>query len=395
MKRWLVLSLLAAWAGSAAADDELDVTLLMPTYGEAVFGEIEVGAEIYPPDADVQRIEFYLDDELVGFLQKPPFKTLVDAGQENVAHEFVVVAYDREGRSARALVRTPRIDTDEEISVDLQQLFVTVERGGGRALDLGRDDFSIFDNGARQDLVTFERGDVPFTAVLLVDASTSMKGRRLQIALSGAESFVKGMHELDQAKLILFADRLLFETPFTNFASVLTLGLGGVEAGGGTALNDHLYLAMKRLAEKQGRRVVVVLSDGVDVESVLSMEEVRWTAGQQQPVIYWIRTEQGRRHMSMWRGTEEHDRELELLEAAITESGGRIETIPSIEEVPRAFQAIQEDLRNQYVLGYYPKVSDDAKSWHRIDVRASAPGLAVRTRTHYLEPTRWKGGRGR
>ncbi|MEO1086766.1 MAG: VWA domain-containing protein, partial [Acidobacteriota bacterium] len=220
--------------------------------------------------------------------------------------------------------------------------------------------------------------------------STSMKGDRLRIALEGVAGFVDAMRELDQAKLMLFSDRLLYESPFTSFGSVITLGLSTVEAGGGTALSDHLYLALKKLEERQGRRVIVVLSDGVDVESALSMDHVRWRANQLQPVIYWLRTNFGEKEgdrQSMWRSSDEHREELDGFEEAVIESGGRIETITQIEQVGDALKRILDDLRNQYVLGYYP---DDKGGRHKVDVRVSG-GAKVRARGSYSKGATWDG----
>lgn len=396
----LVLTLLLALLGSSlASGEDLEVLLALPTYGEAIFGEVKVGAEIYPSTDTVQRVEFYLDSRLMGVVESPPFEMTLDAGHQNVEHHFQVVVFDGDGEAARSSVWTPRIETDEEISVDLQQLFVTVSDGGRRVLDLEKGDFAVFDNGQRQNLVTFERGDVPFTAAILVDASSSMRGRRLEIALEGVTAFVEGMRELDQAKLLLFSDRVIHETPFTTFASVLTVGLAGVEGDGGTALNDYLYLALKRLEQRQGRRVVIILSDGLDVESVLSMEQVRWAASQLQPVIYWIRLRKGNEDQpgaqirSPWRAPASHNEELGFLHRSVSESGGRIDDIDRIEDVEEAFQWILEDLRNQYVLGYYPNNEKARDPWHDILVRVRDSNLSVRTRDGYLESSRFRGNR--
>lgn len=392
------LALAPAAHGAAADEKELEVLLQLPTYGEPLFGEVMVGADIYPPDSEIDRVEIYLDGHLMALIEAPPWEQIIDVGEENIEHQFQVVIYDAEGQSASSNVFTPRIETDEEISVDLQQLFVAVERQGERVLDLEREDFVVVDNGRSQDMVTFERGDVPFTAMLLLDASYSMRGRRLAVALQGAQTFVEGMRELDQAKLMLFADRVVHETPFTTFGSVISVGLASVEARGGTALNDHFFLAMKRLEARQGRRVIIILSDGIDVESVLSMEQVRWKARQLQPVVYWIRLEEGEggdesSHRSRWRSMEEHTEQVEELRETVLESGGRIETIRSIEEVDRAFRWILEDLRQQYVLGYYPSETNSRNPWHDIVVRVRDNSLAVRTRSGYLEPRGWQESR--
>lgn len=383
----------------AAADEELEVFLRLPKYGEALYGDVEVGADVYPEEAEIDRVEFYLDDRLVGIDRSRPFEQVVDAGQENVKHVFMVQVYAADGRIARSSVPTPSTRTDEVVEIELQQLYVAVENPDGeRVLDLPRDDFTIFDNGVEQEIVTFESGDVPFTAVILVDASESMRGGRLEVALEGARSFVGGFAELDQAKLILFADRLHHETPFTSFSSVLSLGLSGVRAGGGTALDDFLYLGVKRLEERQGRRVVVILSDGTDVESILPMEYVRWMVGQVQPVVYWIRLTgadttdpAGATVRSFWRSAEGHAREIETLAEIVEESGGRIEPIRRVEEAKDAFRWILDDLRNQYVLGYFATGAESADGRHEVEVRLPDRRLDVRTRGSYLKSGTWPG----
>ncbi len=395
----LFLIVATSFVPATASAEELEVLLTLPTYGEAIFGEVQVGAEIYPTSDTVKRVEFFLDSRLVGVRESAPFEVTLDAGHQNVEHHFQVVVYDQGGEAARSSVWTPRIETDEEINEDLQQLYVTVTQGGRRVGELSKDDFAIFDEGQRQNIVAFEKGDAPFTAVLLVDASQSMKGRYLELALEGATEFVEGMKELDQAKLLLFSDRVIHETPFTTFASVLTVGLAGIQGDGGTALNDHMYLAMKRLQSRHGRRVIIVLSDGLDVESVLNMEQVRWASSQLQPVIYWIRLTEGREDdpdasiRSVWRQPSEHDEELGLLKRSVVESGGRIDLIADIEEVQKAFRWILEDLRSQYVIGYYPKSKTSQDPWHDVLVRLRDASMSVRTRDGYLEPSRFQGRR--
>src|SRR6202023_3353812 len=206
----------------------------------------------------VTRVDLYLDGLKVGSAAAPPYRVRVDVGQENVGHHFEAVAYGEGGEGgengplASAGVRTPPFRADAEIDVRLRQLFVTVESGGHAAAGIGRADLAIYERGVEQPIVTFGRGDLPLSAALLLDASASMEGGRLAAALDGARRFVGALSRLDEAKLLLFADRVRRETPFTGVPAILSLGLAGVEAAGGTALNDALYLALKRLEERPG-----------------------------------------------------------------------------------------------------------------------------------------------
>ncbi len=328
-----------------------------------------------------------VDGRFAGRVTTPPYKVRFDVGQQNAEHRIEVVARGT-GPPGEALLVTPPIRVDHEMELTLQQLYVTVTDNGGRVTDVGRSAFTVLDEGQALELVTFERGDVPLTAVLLLDASSSMWGDRLAAALAGARIFIEGMARLDLAKLLLFSDRVLHSTPFTGFAEILTAGLGGVEAAGGTALNDHLYMALKLLEERQGRRVVILLSDGADVTSVPAMRDVLWVARRSQALVYWIRLGRAVRssgYRTAWRDPRQSRRELEQLEEVITQSGGRIEVIGTVAETGDAFARILADLRGQYVLGYYPSARRRDGSWHDVEVLVARPEVEVRTREGYLD----------
>ncbi len=283
----------------------------------------------------------------------------------------------------------PEIHVDEEIRVELQQLYATVTRDGRPVLNLGADDFEIQDDGIPQQIVTFGRGDMPVSAALLVDASASMEGDRLKTAVEGVRAFVSDIAPLDEIQVMLFSDELLHRTPFSTDAASLLSSLTGVRARGGSAIHDHLYMALKQLEERQGRRAVVLLSDGVDIESMLGMDDVRWAAQRSGVLLYWIRLQEGDRrrlrYSSSWRTHEDHDRQLALLEKTAAESGGRIETISSVAEVGPAFRKILRELREQYVLGYYPSVDKNDGAWHKVQVDVRGGGHQVRTKSGYFD----------
>lgn len=363
-----------------------DVLILQPRAGETVFGEVEVVAEVLSAE-EIARVVFRLDGREVGRDATPPFRVVVDVGQDNVAHEFEVVAVTTAGVEGSAVRTTPPITVDEQLDLELQQLYVTVTRDDERVLQLPRRDFRILDNGMPQDIVTFEPGDVPLTAALLVDASASMAGDRLQMAVRGARRFVEEMKDLDEATLLLFSDRLLYSTPFTDDPELLTAALTEVTAGGGTAINDHLYLALKWLEARQGRRVVVLLTDGIDVESGLDMEQVLWMVGRSQALVYWIRVleeDTDLARFTSWRDATGHRRELQLLAQAVQESGGRIVDIHDLQQAESVFREILRELREQYVLGYYPSDNSNDGSWHEVEVRVRGP-YSVRTREGYID----------
>jgi Ca-activated chloride channel family protein len=197
------------------------------------------------------------------------------------------------------------------------------------------------------------------------------------------------MAPADEAKLLLFSDRLLLETPFTSLPSILTLGLSGVEAAGGTALNDALYLALKRLESRSGRKVVVLLSDGVDVDSVLGMDDVRAALGNTpSALLYWLRLRReeevsGVNHADIristaWRDPNGHRHEIEQLRRAVQASGGRILPLDRVDQVQGALSGLLTELRGQYVLSYYPSRVRTDGAPPKIEVRLRRPGIEIR-----------------
>jgi Ca-activated chloride channel homolog len=380
----------------AAAPPRLSVRITSPPENQPVYDVVTVSAVVATAEG-VAKVTFSVDGRVFAEVTAPPFEATTDVGPDNIEHRFLVVATTASGATAEAKLVTPRIESNLEVRVELQQLYVVVRESGQRVTTLQRDDFTVLDNGRQQQIVTFGRGDIPFAAAVLIDASASMAGPPLASALAGARSFLTGMNPLDEAKLIAFSDCIVHATPFAGVAEVLIAGLGGIQASGGTALNDTLFSALELLDERQGRRVVVLLSDGVDVHSTLSMANVAEKAREGQALIYWIRRRgesapcqklvipSTATFNSPWHSADEHRNEFQRLERVVRESGGGIVDVCTLDEAPAAFAGILAELREQYVLGYYPSARRHDGAWHKVKVRVSRPGATVTTRAGYVD----------
>jgi Ca-activated chloride channel family protein len=369
------------------------VFIAEPKDGDLVIGELDVVVEVVAR-AEISEVEFQLDGRAIGTLTMEPFRMHVDLGGENIPHRFSVVARDVEGSEATHAVTTRPMPIAAEFEVELQQLYVSVTRDDQRVLDLGRELFAVTDEGNVQELVTFARGDIPFTAVLLIDASTSMYGEKIESAIAGAAFFVHGMQELDQAQVTVFSDQLLSTTPIINDKAVLIAGLSGTEARGGTALQDHLFVALKLLEQRQGRRVLILLSDGIDTHSVLPMDHVFEIARKSNALIYWIRlarnssdpdADERATLSSAWKKPDQYREQWDTLTQAVNQSGGRIFDVAAPHEIRPVFVRILKDLRGQYVLGYYPDTKRNDGRWHRVKVRVKAAGVDVRAPRGYVD----------
>lgn len=388
----LLLTLVLLAAAPVVAQD-IWVTIHEPKDGDPVIGELDVVVEVVAR-ADISEVEFQLDGRPIGTLTMEPFRLHIDLGEKNVPHRFSVVARDVEGHEATDSVTTRPIPIAADYEVELQQLYVSVTRDDRRVLDLRREVFAVTDDGDPQELVTFARGDIPFTAVLLIDASASMYGEKIASALAAAASFVQGMKELDQAQVMVFSDQLLSDTPITDAKAVLTAGLSGTEARGGTALQDHLFVALELLEQRQGRRVLVLLSDGIDTHSVLPMDYIFEIARKSNVLIYWIRfardindpSADDRANLSSaWKNSDQYGEQLDLLIQVVNQSGGRIFGVASPEEIRPVFIRILDELRAQYVLGYYPDNKQNDGRWHKVKVRVDAAGVEIRAPRGYVD----------
>jgi len=369
------------------------VRIIEPTSRQAVAGPVWVHADV-TTDEPIDRVEVVVDGHLAGVDSSPPYRILVDVGPGNLPHQFEVTAVAASGARGTATVTTAQISITQEVEFDLQQLYVTVTRDGQPVHDLAQKDFEVLDEGDGQSLVSFARGDIPFTAALLVDASNSMRGDKQEFAVRGATAFAEQMRELDEAKLIVFSDSIRAASPFTSFSDLLTASLARVQPIGGTAVNDVLYLALNQLETRQGRRVVVLLSDGVDAHSVLRMRHVLDSARRSRAIVYLIRTQTASRPQdigkppsatSPWRNVQAHREEFQLLQQVVEESGGRTYDIDTPQAIEEAFHDIIRELRDHYVLGYYPTDRRADGSWHRVRVKVDVAGVEVRTAAGYLD----------
>ena len=379
---------LAALVLAAAPAAAIDVLLRSPRANTPAFGEVTIEADVLSGEP-VAEVEFRVDGRVVARLEQPPWRLTVDLGEGNDEHVFEVTARTASGAEATARTETPKVRVDDAIDLQLQQLYVTVTDRGSYDLTLDRGAFRVRDGGGEQHLVTFERGDAPLAAMVLVDTSDSMQGDKLRTALEGAQVFLYGMRSLDEARLTLFSDRRIRDSAFSSHADDVTFGLGSAAAAGGTALNDHLYYALRLLDGRQGRRVVIVLSDGIDTDSLLAAEDVRWAARRSQAVIYWIRLRDPRppgTFSSSWRSREEQAHELATLERTVAESGGTVHPIADVEGAAEAFRDILRELRRQFVLGFYPSRNLGDGAWHEIEVTLpGTSGRTARTRDGYVD----------
>lgn len=257
-------------------------------------------------------------------------------------------------------------------------LYVTVTDGERRLVpDLLQDDFQIFDNGRLQDTVLFQSEPQPITVVVMLDTSLSM-ALNLDLLKQGAEQFFIRLLPEDQARLGSFNDKIQFATEYTSDRDALIAGLGDLGFGNPTRLYDAIDASLDELQGVEGRRVVLVFTDGEDTASRVGSGKVLERARQDEVMVYAIGLESemvvdGRRIRSR------PDRGLRRL---ADETGGGYFELKRTSDLGPTFTRVAQELHSQYVLGFTPAVLDGKV--HKLEVRMKKPGLTARARRSYV-----------
>jgi Ca-activated chloride channel homolog len=273
--------------------------------------------------------------------------------------------------------------------VDLVSLNVTVTDGMAHYVtDLEQDEFSVFEDGVKQDVTFFSRTNLPIALALMLDTSASMD-TKLPTAQEAAIGFVRRLRPQDLAEIIDFDSRVTIIANFTNNAAELEGAIRKTSAGGSTSLYNAVYIALKDLkkvvarnVDEIRRRAIVVLSDGEDTSSLLPFEEVLDLAKRSETAIYPIGLRAGDATES--KGFKEA--EFALRQFA-QETGGRAFFPNQVAELAKVYGQISDELSSQYTVGYTSRNPRRDGAWRRVVVRANRPQLTARTKQGYFAPT--------
>ena len=253
-----------------------------------------------------------------------------------------------------------------------------IDQSGKLLTDLPRSAFKVFENGTEQEIKTFKREDVPVSMGLLIDGSGSMRDKKSKVAAASI-GFVKASNPQDEMFIVNFNDEAYLDVPLTNNQKQLEQGLTKIDSRGGTAMRDAINMGIDYLRQKatKDKKVLVVITDGNDTASNQTFEAVLAKARQSEILIYAIAIL-----------AQEEPREAKKAQRAVkelTEASGGIAYYPKeMEEVGGLAMRVAEEIRNQYIIAYTPKVQELDNSYRQIKVTASGRGRpTVRTRAGY------------
>jgi len=275
----------------------------------------------------------------------------------------------------------PEPETTVKVDVKLVNVFVTVTDEHGAPLShLNKENFGLLEDGKEQKISIFDRESaLPLSIVMAVDTSLSTK-KDLPLELLSAKKFAHAiLRPVDALSLYQFSETVEEITSFTPDLKRIDRGIDRVHQGAATALYDALYLGSQALESREGRKVLLVITDGGDTVSKTDYKEAVRAAQVAEAIVYSIiivpiETSAGR-------DTGGEHALIQLSE----DTGGKYYYASSVPQLDQAFKQISEELRTQYLLAYYPSQRFADSDFRRIEVKVSgAPGtVAVRHRTGY------------
>lgn len=287
--------------------------------------------------------------------------------------------------SVAAVAQDPNDPKDPTIRVDVKlvDVFTTVtDAHGAPVTDLKKEEFKLSEDGIPQQIALFEQqSETPLSIVMCIDASQSV-GKDLQIEAEAARKFAASiLRPVDRLALYQFSEIVREIVPFTADIKRINRGIKNVRIGAGTALYDAIYLGGQRLARREGRKVLVVITDGGDTTSAVDYHEAVRAAQHSDALVYSIIAVPIA--ASAGRNTGGEHALIQLSQ----DTGGKHYYADTAAGLDKVFQQISRELRTQYLLGYYPVRRLASSDYRRIEVKVERPGnAAIRPQAAGSEP---------
>jgi Ca-activated chloride channel homolog len=254
----------------------------------------------------------------------------------------------------------------------------TVLDGQGRLVpNLEQDEFTILDNGKPQQITFFQNETQPFTVVVMLDYSASMTSS-LDLLRAASEQFLLRMLPQDKGQVGAFSDRIEFSGQFTNDRDDLISALRDLQYGNPTRLWDAVDQSIDMLKPVDGRKVVLVFTDGDDTYSKTGFGAVLDHAKQNEVMVYAIGLQStyfnGQRMVR-----SQPDRSLKRI---AEETGGGYFELKKTDELAPTFTRVAQELHSLYTIGFSPAALDGKE--HKLDLKMKQSGMVARARRSYV-----------
>ena len=353
---------------------KLTVKITEPADNDFIFGKTRIAATVEASkELRGARVEFAVGGKLVFIDREPPYEVFHDFGEEPRSWVIEAVAISPEGLEARDTIVTRKLTINYREQVDRVILTASVVDDERKFVaGLGKADFALYEDDVPQAIIDFSQETRPITMAILIDTSGSMR-EEIDLVQSAAKSFVETLRPEDRALVVDFDENVYLLQELTSDHALLEAAIEGTDAEGGTALYDAVYASYRRLRKIDGRKAIVLLSDGADTNSRFSYQKVLELTRTHDVVFYSIGLGATVLDVGV-RGS---------LKQLADETGGRSYFPRVAGELEDIYKQIAEDLRSQYYLTYSPTNRATDGTWRKIRLETTAKGAKVKTRKGY------------
>jgi VWFA-related protein len=287
------------------------------------------------------------------------------------------------------------VDDDEVLNIETNLVTLpasVLDKNGRYISNLRKSDFEIYENGIRQQVDHFAKVESPFTVVLLIDVSPSTKYKINEIQ-DAAISFVDQLRPEDKLVVLTFSNKLRIISQQTTSFPLAKQAIRNTKFGEGTSIYEAVdYTINNLLGSIEGRKAIVILSDGVDTSSTKSSYSK--TVGMVERIdatVYSVRYNTFEENQttsstqySLGASPQEYRRGKEYLIDLSKASGGQLYEAQTTKKLEEAFQNISQGLRLQYTLGYYPEIDGEDGERRLIKINVKNKNYTVKTKENYI-----------
>ncbi len=343
---------------------ELRVLIDEPRRGVRVAGRVDAAASVIVPEERVVReVEFRVGEEVQTVLRRPPWRAGIEvpvAGDQELVYLTVAATLD-DGSRAEDVRFLNAPDFIASVQVDLVELYTTVVDNANRPVTtLAESDFTVLEDGRRQELAKFELvEDLPLTLGVVIDTSGSMETSLGEARRTASQFLANLITPKDLSFALAFASRPELLIGRTSDVGAVAASIENLRAAGNTALHDALITSLYYFRGVRGRRALVLLSDGEDTASTVDFPDVEEYARRSAVAIYTIGLGIGRTQLIL----------RNKLNDLARVTGGRSFFISRAEDLAPVYDEIERELRSQYLLAYNSNRAGGGEEYREVEVK--------------------------
>ena len=375
----LAAGTLPAQVPAAAETAPLSVRITSPLGRLGIPGAVRIVAQVQAdPAAVLSPVQFYVDGKLLSSVDAgPPYAAEWVDENPFEPREIAVSVADSLGNTARDKVVLKPLEVTEATDVTRVLIDAAVQDKTGRAVNtLDASSFRVHEDGVPQTIDLARREEMPATFALLIDSSQSMS-RRIDFVREAATRLAGHLRPQDRMLVVPFSRTLGAITGPTDDRKTVVESIGRVSSQGGTAILDSLVELSSHLGTIEGRRAVVLITDGYDEHSAKRYDEALTAIRGVQATVYAVGIG-GVAGISL-RGER-------FLKDLAAETGGRAFLPSREEELELVHDALAADVQNRYLLSYTPSNQTHDGTWRKITVETGEATHKVRARSGYFAP---------